>query len=59
VPKNRRNRATKGKANEISSKLFVKGNRDTMESLYIKFREKHMLIRAKVLPASLPASLPD
>ena len=27
--------------------LFVRGPRDNMEQLYVKFREKHMLIRAK------------
>lgn len=48
VPRERRNKGDKGNGAAITSKLFVKGNRDTMEALYIKFREKHMLIRAKV-----------
>ena len=37
----------KGKKEQITSRLFVRGPRDNMEQLYIKFREKHMLIKAK------------
>ena len=55
VVKERWNKGDKGKTNEITSKLFVKGARDTMEALYIKFREKHMLIRAKVREKRLTA----
>lgn len=37
----------KGKKEQITSRLFVRGPRDNMEQLYIKYREKHMLIKAK------------
>ena len=38
---------TKRKKEQITSRLFVRGPRDNMEQLYIKYREKHMLIKAK------------
>ena len=31
----------------MTSRSFIRGPRDNMEQLYIKFREKHMLIKAK------------